>query len=282
MASGRAHPQPRHHDIAGAFSQTATLYQDGVSLATAQITKPATASATGYVADLGSGSNGFFNGSIADVSLYTSELTSDQVASHYSALQDQVVIADAGGGALFGGTTVTLPTLNTQTITVTDPVGKNAVYLYDAGGSLVQSTDVRGGTTYYGYDDANRASTITDPDGDTTYMTYDAHNNVTSTTTCAAINNCQTAYASYLREPVQPARSAQRQADRLARRPLVFADRPHVRHRHHLHGHRPRSRPRRHRPPRPARPAAPRPTPIPPGPRPPSAAGPSRPGCWPR
>ncbi len=71
----------------GTFSQTATLYQDGVSLATASITKQATASATGYVADLGSGSNGFLNGSIADVSLYTSQLTSDQVATHYAGLQ---------------------------------------------------------------------------------------------------------------------------------------------------------------------------------------------------
>ncbi len=188
----------------GTFSQTATLYQDGVSIATAQITKAATASATGYVADLGGGSNGFFNGSIADVSLYTSELTSDQVASHYSALQDQVVSPTSGGGAIFGGTTITLPTLNTQTITVTDPVGKNAVYLYDAGGSLVQSTDVRGGTSYYGYDAAQRASTITDPDGDTSYLTYDAHNNVTSTTTCAAVGNCQTSYAAYYENPANP------------------------------------------------------------------------------
>ncbi len=38
-------------------------------------------------------------------------------------------------------------------------------------------------------------------------MTYDAHNNVTSTTTCAAVNNCQTSYASYyenLSNPLDP------------------------------------------------------------------------------
>ena len=61
--------------------------------------------------------------------------------------------------------------------------------------------------TYYGYDQAQRASTITDPDGDTTYITYDAHNNVTSTTTCAAVSNCQTSYASYyenLSNPLDP------------------------------------------------------------------------------
>ncbi len=102
---------------------------------------------------------------------------------------------------------MTLPTLNTQTITVTDPVGKNTVYLYDAAGSLVRTTDARGGVTSYGYDEADRASTITDPDGDTTYLTYDAHNNVTSTTSCVAINNCQTIYASYfenLSNPLDP------------------------------------------------------------------------------
>ena len=64
-----------------------------------------------------------------------------------------------------------------------------------------------GGVTSYGYDAATRAATITDPDGDTTYMTYDAHNNVTSTTTCAAVGNCQTSYASYyenLSSPLDP------------------------------------------------------------------------------
>jgi RHS repeat-associated protein len=188
----------------GAFSQTATLYQDGVVLATAQITKQATASAAGYVADIGSGTNGFLNGSVADVSLYPSELTSGQVATHFAALQDQVSIPGAIN-PLTGQPvpSVTLPTLNTQTITVTDPVGKNALYIY-ASGALVRTSDALGGVTSYGYDEARRATTITDPDGDTTYMTYDAHNNVTSTTMCAAINDCQTTYASYFEDLPNP------------------------------------------------------------------------------
>ncbi len=188
----------------GTFTQTATLYQDGVSLGTAQITKSATASATGYVADLGGGSNGFFNGSIADVSLYASELTSSQVASHFSSLANQLPPTNQTFNPLGG---VVMPTLNTQTITVTNPVGSNARYLYDSAGALVQSTDFRGGTSLFGYDEAQRASTITDPDGNTTYVTYDAHNNVTSTTSCVAISNCQTAYTSYfesLSNPLDP------------------------------------------------------------------------------
>ena len=99
------------------------------------------------------------------------------------------------------------PTLNTQTITVTDPIGKNAVYLYaerraDPDHRRARRRDLSTGTTL-----PSRASTITDPDGDTTYLTYDAHNNVTSTTTCAAVSNCQTSYASYyenLANPLDP------------------------------------------------------------------------------
>jgi RHS repeat-associated protein len=198
----------------GSFTQTATLYQDGTVLDTEQITKAATASPTGYVAYIGSGPNtgqrstpdGYFNGSIADVSLYVSALNSDQVTSDLNALSDQVT-APVTGPPGFGGTpTVTLPTLNTQTITVTDPNGKNAVYTY-ASGALVRATSVLGGVSSYGYDTSLRASTITDADGDTTYMTYDAHNNVTSTTSCAAINNCQTSYTAYyenLSNPLDP------------------------------------------------------------------------------
>ncbi|HXS63847.1 MAG TPA: DUF6531 domain-containing protein [Streptosporangiaceae bacterium] len=188
----------------GTFTQTATLYQDGVSLATAQITKAATASATGYVADLGSGSNGFFNGSIADVSLYTRQLTVSQVSSHFSSLANLLPPTNQTFNPLAG---VVMPTLNSQTITVTNPVGSNARYLYDSAGALVQATDFRGGTSLFGYDEAQRASTITDPDGNTTYVTYDAHNNVTSTTSCVAVNNCQTAYTSYfesLSNPLDP------------------------------------------------------------------------------
>ena len=187
----------------GHFTQTATLYVDGAVLTTAQITAQATVSPAGYVATIGNGSTGAFNGSIADVSLYTGQLTPEQVTGDYDALTFQVGATTTGTPF---PTQVTLPTLNTQTITVTDPLGKNAVYTY-ANGALIRSASVLGGVTSYGYDAATRAATITDPDGDTSYMTYDAHNNVTSTTTCAAVGNCQTSYASYyenLSSPLDP------------------------------------------------------------------------------
>ena len=182
----------------GHFSQTATLYVDGAVVTTAQITTQATASPAGYVADIGNGPNGDFTGSIADVSLYTTQLSSTDVSSHYNALSKQDVPT--------GVTPPTTPPVNTQTVTVTDPGGKTASYMY-ATGALVRAVSVLGGVTSYGYDAATRAATITDPDGDTSYMTYDAHNNVTSTTTCAAVGNCQTSYASYyenLSSPLDP------------------------------------------------------------------------------
>jgi RHS repeat-associated protein len=177
-------------------SGQATLYLDGTSVGTATLST-GTASSTGYTAYIGDGSEGDFTGSVADVSFYTSGLSSDDVTGHYSALQAASdVTSDVPSG-------VTAPALNTQVITITDPVGKNAVYTYSSG-AVVRETDAIGGTTYYGYDSADRASTITNPDGDTTYVTYDAHNNVTSTTTCAAVNNCQTGYASYYEDLANP------------------------------------------------------------------------------
>jgi len=182
----------------GSFSQTATLYADGSALATAQITTQATASATGYVADIGNGPNGDFTGSIADVSLYTTQLSSTDISGRYKALRNQDVPS--------GVTPPATPPVNTQTVTITDPGGKTASYVY-ATGALVRSVSVLGGVTSYGYDAAVRASAITDPDGDTTYVAYDPHNNVTSTTTCVAVSNCQTAYSSYyenLSNPLDP------------------------------------------------------------------------------
>ena len=71
--------EPRHADPLQGFSQTATLYLDGASVGTATDHHQATASATGYIANIGNGPNGDFNGSIADVSIYTSQLTATTV-----------------------------------------------------------------------------------------------------------------------------------------------------------------------------------------------------------
>jgi RHS repeat-associated protein len=184
-----------------ASQQAAALYVDGKVTAANDITPP-TASAAGYTADIGDGTDGDFDGSIADVSLYTTALTATDVTAHYDALANQVMVP-APGSTPTDPIYLTTPTVNTQTITVTDPAGKTATYVY-ASGDLAKETDVLGGTTWYGYDDSNRATTVTNPDGYTTYTTHDAYNNVTSTTTCAAINDCQTSYTSYYEDLSDP------------------------------------------------------------------------------
>jgi RHS repeat-associated protein len=183
--------------------QTATLYVDGKAIASGPVT-PGTVSAAGYTAVIGNGSDGDFAGSLADVSLYAGQLSATDVTAHYDGLHNQVLVAEPGNPS--NPTYLSTPTLNTQTITVTDPVSKNAVYVY-ATGTLIKTTDVLGGVTWYGYDASARATTVTDPDGYTTYVTHDSYNNVTSTTTCAAINDCQTSYSSYyenLSNPLDP------------------------------------------------------------------------------
>jgi RHS repeat-associated protein len=183
-------------------SQTATLYLDGAQV-TSEALSPATVSSTGYTAYIGDGPDGDFTGSIADVSFYTRGLATAEVTAHYDALANQISVEESST-TLFGVPTyLATPTLNTQTITVTSPLGKNAEYVY-ASGNLIKTANVLGGVTWYGYDASDRASTITDPDGYTTYTTHDAYNNVTSTTTCAAINDCQTSYTSYYEDLANP------------------------------------------------------------------------------
>ena len=221
----------------GTQSQTATVYLDGASAGTASLSLSGTPSSTGYTVSLGAGSHGSFTGSLADVSLYTRDLTSSEVSGHYHALAD-IVTAPSGNPFLGGGSSpaITLPTLNTQTITVTNPAGQHAKYVY-AAGDLTRTVDVLGGAIYYGYDSASRATTITDPDGDTTYTTHDAHNNVTSTTTCAAVGTCQTAYTAYyenLSTPLDPRND--KPTDSRDARSSSPSD-PAYEHRHGLHPH---------------------------------------------
>ena len=181
--------------------QTATLYEDGKVLASATFS-PAAVSTTGYTAVIGNGTDGDFTGSIADASLYTDALSATDVLTHFDGLHNQVLVAEPTSNPALP-TYLATPTLDSQTIAVTDPSGKNASYVYSVG-QLIKTTDVLGGVTWYGYDASDRATTATDPDGYTTYTTHDAYNNVTSTTTCAAINDCQTAYESYYEDLSNP------------------------------------------------------------------------------
>ncbi|HLJ98656.1 MAG TPA: RHS repeat-associated core domain-containing protein, partial [Streptosporangiaceae bacterium] len=178
----------------GKVTQTLTLYQDGQQIGSVQVSTSPTAS-SGTITSIGAG----FGGSIADVSVYPSMLDSAQITGHYVALASQQGTTDPNGGPL-------LPPVNTQTVTVRNPLGGSGRFVY-AMGALVEAISPTGGITRYGYDASMRADTITDPDGDTTYTVHDTHNNVISTTTCAAVNTCQTVYTSYyenLSNPLDP------------------------------------------------------------------------------
>ena len=185
--------------------QTATLYEDGKVIASARSPRPRSRP-PGTPPSSATGPDGDFTGSIADVSLYTTALVGRPTSPRTTTGCTTRCWSQEPGSNPALPTYLATPTLNTQTITVTDPFGKNASYVY-ASGELVKTTDVLGGVTWYGYDASDRATTATDPDGYTTYTTHDAYNNVTSTTTCAAINDCQTSYESYyenLSNPLDP------------------------------------------------------------------------------
>ena len=239
-------------------------------------------SATGYTVNIGNGPKGDLNGSIADVSIYTSTLSATTVTGHYDALQNQISVKVPNSNPLAPPQYLTTPTLNTATITVTGPTGaRTSAYMY-ADGALVQVTSPLGGVTYYGYD-AGPAGLHDHRPGRRHVLPHlrraqqrDLHDHVRGRQQLPDLLRL------LLREPGEPAGPAQRQADRLAGRQVLLVHRPCLRHGHHLHAHRAGRHdhdtadpglPGRlhhglhlHRR----------------GPNPPSAAGPSLPACSPR
>ena len=125
----------------------------------------------------------YFNGDIAEVSYYASEVgqvraTDEWNASKYSS----------------GLTPV-------QTEMVTDPAGKTVSYTFDPlnGNRVLSQTNALGDTTTYGYDANGFQDIVVDPDGDTTSTGYDVRGNAVSRTTCQnqAAQQCSTSYYSY-------------------------------------------------------------------------------------
>ncbi|MDX3194264.1 DUF6531 domain-containing protein [Streptomyces sp. MN03-5084-2B] len=68
----------------------------------------------------------------------------------------------------------------------------------DSGGPVFVRYDADGvSIRTYGYDSNGNLATVTDENGDATTMTYDARGDVVSTTTCRAVNDCQTSRTTY-------------------------------------------------------------------------------------
>ncbi len=105
----------------------------------------------------------YFTGSLADVAIYRSTLTAQQVAIHYRA-------------GTFGGlatTTYSYDAAGRQT-SVADPDGRITRFGYDADSEQISVADAAGQVTSYGYDAAGRLTTVAYPDQAPTSFGYDA------------------------------------------------------------------------------------------------------------
>ncbi|HUN33682.1 MAG TPA: LamG-like jellyroll fold domain-containing protein [Trebonia sp.] len=125
----------------------------------------------------------YFNGDIAEVGYYPSQLSAAQVTAEYDASQSS------------GGVSPV------ETATVTDPGLKTLTYTYDPtnGYRELSETNGLGQTTKYGYDVDGFQDEVVDPDGDVTDTGYDVRGNMVSKTTCQdqATQQCSTSYYSY-------------------------------------------------------------------------------------
>lgn len=185
-----------HYALLAAQGTTQTLYLDGASAATKSGTVAMGANTYATVgagwlgatwpdnADSGKTSQvQYFNGSIAELALYPTALTGDQVSAQYAAARNAHGLS---------------PVLS---VAVTDPGGYVLTNRYDVlnGNRLISQTDGLGHTTSYGYDTSGFLHTVTDPNGNVTTSGHDVRGNTVSQTTCQnqAAGLCSTAYYTY-------------------------------------------------------------------------------------
>jgi YD repeat-containing protein len=136
---------------------------------------------SGWPAAPSNNTQGYFNGTIAEVSTFNQALTTATVAAHFAAR-----------GTSNGATPVT-------STTVTDPGNKTLTYRYDPtnGNRLISATDALGHTTSYSYDTGGFRNTVTDPDGNFTTTTYNARGDALSVTTSDMHGDTTTSYSTY-------------------------------------------------------------------------------------
>ncbi|MFE3185527.1 LamG-like jellyroll fold domain-containing protein [Streptomyces violascens] len=195
---------PLHSEAAvtdGAWHQAAltnssqnvqTLYVDGQQVATRtgsslypgdqQTVSLGAGYMSGWPAQPSNNVQGYFKGSITEVSDYLVALSAATVNGHYTAR-----------GAASGATPAT-------TVQVTDPLHKTLSYQYDPGNGsrLISATDALNHTTAYTYDTSGFLATTTDPDGNFTTSTHNARGDVLSRTTGGAGYSGQhTSYFTY-------------------------------------------------------------------------------------
>lgn len=179
-----------HHAVLSVSGSTQTMYLDGTKAATfSGAAKDQSNSHTYLGAGFAKvwynnpGDVSHFNGSIADVAVFSSALSEDEVDAHWKAYKASSGVAPV------------------KTVKLTDPKDKTLTYAYDAemGDRLLAATDTNGKRTTYGYDTSGFLHTVTDANGDRSVTGHDIRGNTVSSTTCqnTAANLCATEYYTY-------------------------------------------------------------------------------------
>ncbi|GAA2707818.1 LamG-like jellyroll fold domain-containing protein [Micromonospora olivasterospora] len=194
-----------HHVTLSAGTATQSLYLDGVAVGKLDYTLAATSSVHAYVGAgkwsgawpmHGTPEVGYFPGSIAEVAFYRSQLSADQVSSHFQASKQTVPVAVT----MVSGQTQAIP-MPVQTVTVTGPTGEKLSYSYDLvnGNRMVAQTDGLGNTTKLGYDVGGFGNLTYDPNGVWTQELQDARGNTKQVITCQdqSANKCSSVYYTY-------------------------------------------------------------------------------------
>ncbi|HET9654279.1 MAG TPA: LamG-like jellyroll fold domain-containing protein [Kineosporiaceae bacterium] len=137
----------------------------------------------------------YFNGSIAEVAFYRSQLSTDQVTQQYAAAQAAmapVSLSDADGRPI---------TVPVSVVKVTGPQKVTTTYVSDVshGNRLLAKIDALGQATKYGYDTAGFQNLVTDANGHTVTTGHDVRGNTVSKVTCQdrSKNQCSTTYSTY-------------------------------------------------------------------------------------
>ncbi|WP_436521516.1 ricin-type beta-trefoil lectin domain protein [Actinoplanes sp. HUAS TT8] len=185
-----------HHVALTVNNTTQTLYLDGQKIQwaggtafTAPATQPDYYVGAGYnsaawpvYGDTTTGRR-YYNGAVAEVAFYRSELEEAQVGNQFKARDAAKAQATGQINYTLGGPD------NSKTTVVNDIMF----------GRKVADVDALGKETRYGYSGKGYLRTVTDPNGNMTVNEYDVRGNVVSVTTCQdrSANRCSTSYNTY-------------------------------------------------------------------------------------
>ncbi|MFJ6166014.1 LamG-like jellyroll fold domain-containing protein [Micromonospora orduensis] len=201
-----------HHVVLSAASNTQSLYLDGVAVGKIDAALVAAARDNVYVGAgkwagswpmHGTRDLGYFNGSIAEVAFYRSQLSADQVSAHFQASKQTapVAVTMVNGAA----SAIAMPV---STVTVTGPTGEKISYSYDLvnGSRMVAQTDGLGNTTKFGYDVGGYGNLTYDPRGVWSQELQDARGNTKQVITCQdqSANKCSSVYYTYYANSADP------------------------------------------------------------------------------